>query len=304
MQKKQLIIIFFIIVFTFFCYNNESNAAVREIDLPVLSFAKTQIFPGDYLVFYLENIKAEDDISLTTALNNTETSFFDYANGKIGLFSVHYSTSAGNYPVYLRITRAGRMIFEQEQTITLMPKTFSTQHLQVSKSLEAKRDEKLLELDAINTDKAKSYTENKSLWKDNFVIPLIGRISTEYGLVRYINNVISGRHTGIDIAAPRGTSVIAANSGIVNFAQKQYVTGNTVIIDHGLGVYSSYAHLNKILVEQGERIEKGQIIGQVGSTGFSTGPHLHWTISIGKTFVNPWLFLEEDPLAWISPQDK
>lgn len=300
MKKKQLVIIFFIIVFTFFCYNTKSNAAVREIDLPILSFEKTQIFPGDYLVFYLENIKAEDNISLTTALNNTETSFFDYANGKIGLFSVHYGTSAGNYSVFLRITRAGRIIFEQEQTITLLHKAFSTQYLQVSKSLEAKRDDKLLKLDAINTDRAKSFSENKPLWQGNFIIPVLGRISTEYGLIRYINNVISGRHSGIDIAAPRGTFIIAANNGIVNLAELQYVTGNTVIIDHGLGVYSSYAHLNKILVKQGQRVEKGQIIGQVGSTGFSTGPHLHWTISIGKTFVNPWLFLEEDPLAWIS----
>ncbi|MCR4442287.1 MAG: M23 family metallopeptidase [Peptococcaceae bacterium] len=128
-------------------------------------------------------------------------------------------------------------------------------------------------------------------------MPVEGKITTEFGLIRYINNVESGRHSGLDIAAGRGTPVKAANSGTINLARKLNVTGNTVIIDHGLKLYSTYCHMDKILVKEGEEVKKGQVIGQVGSTGFSTGPHLHWNISIGSTFVNPWLFLDKDPLT-------
>lgn len=300
MRKKNIIVIFIIIIFTLMFYNTQSFAAVSEIDLPVLTFAKTQIYPGDFLMFYVENIESDDEVIFDTPLRDGKTMLFDYAKRKAGLFSVHYTAKAGIYPVELRIIRAGRIILKQEQTIILLPKEFPTQHLQVSSKLQAKRDQKLIELDALNTNEAISHTNSYPLWEDNFVLPLTGRITTEYGLIRYINDEYSGRHSGIDIAANRGTAVMAANSGIVNLAGLQYVTGNTVIIDHGFGVSSSYAHLDKFFVKPGDAIQKGQIIGQVGSTGFSTGPHLHWTVRIGATFVNPWLFIEGNPLNWLS----
>lgn len=300
MRKKNIIAIFFIIVLSLMFYNTQSSKAVSEIDLPVLSFAKTQICPGDYLLFYIENTEPNDEIILDSPLHDEKIMLFDYDGRKTGLFSIHYTAEAGIYPFELRIMRAGRIILKQEQAITLLPKEFPTQYLQVSSTLNAKRDQKLLELDAVNTNQAISHTNSNPLWEGNFILPLTGRISTEYGLIRYINDVYSGRHSGIDIAAVRGTAVIAANSGIVNMAVRQYVTGNTVIIDHGFGIFSSYAHLDKFFVKPSEVIQKGQLIGQVGSTGFSTGPHLHWTVRIGATFVNPWLLIEENPLIFFS----
>ncbi|PKM90199.1 MAG: hypothetical protein CVU87_03115 [Firmicutes bacterium HGW-Firmicutes-12] len=318
MTKKYLLIIYLIlIVISLFVYTfysdkvsiedneiilydySEDKATFVEVELPVLSFAKLEIYPGDYLVFYLENLNSSDEFIFTQTLNKTKPTFYDYAEGKIGLFSVHYSTLPGAYPLYLEVLRDGKTILQQNYTINIMPKKFATQHLQVSSSLSAKRDSKLLEQDAIYANKAKASSENHPLWNDKFVIPVTGRISTEYGLIRYINNVVSGRHAGVDIAAPSDTPIKATNSGIITLAREQYVTGNTIIIDHGLGIYSSYSHLNKMFVSPGDKVEKGEIIGHVGSTGFSTGSHLHWTISIGTTFVNPWLFLEEDPLSWL-----
>jgi murein DD-endopeptidase MepM/ murein hydrolase activator NlpD len=322
MTKKYLLIIYILlIVISLFVYtvypnkdsfnNNEiilydyskNNATLVEVELPVLSFAKLEIYPGDYLVCYLENLEPSDEFIFTQTLNKTNPTFFNYAEGKVGIFSVHYSTEPGEYPLFLEVSRDGKTILQQNYYINIKPKKFTTQHLQVSSSLSAKRDSKLLEQDAIYTNKAKASSKNHPLWIDTFVIPVSGRISTAYGLIRYINNVVSGRHAGVDIAAPRGTPIKATNNGIINLAREQYVTGNTIIIDHGLGVYSSYSHLDKILVEPEDKVEKGQIIGYVGSTGFSTGPHLHWTISIGTTFVNPWLFVEEDPLSWLNPNN-
>jgi murein DD-endopeptidase MepM/ murein hydrolase activator NlpD len=112
--------------------------------------------------------------------------------------------------------------------------------------------------------------------------------------------VESERHSGLDISAPSGTDVFAANSGRINLAMTLTVTGNTIIIDHGMKLFSSYCHMSKLMVKEGELVKKGQLIGKVGSTGFSTGPHLHWGISSYKTYINPWLLLKNDPFAWLN----
>jgi murein DD-endopeptidase MepM/ murein hydrolase activator NlpD len=123
-------------------------------------------------------------------------------------------------------------------------------------------------------------------------------------MIRYINKEESSRHSGLDLAAAKGTTVKAANNGIVRLSMLLKVTGNTVIIDHGCNVYSSYAHLDKLLVAEGDKVKKGDIIGEVGSTGFSTGPHLHWTTTIGKVYINPETLVEKDPLEFLNSIDK
>lgn len=271
--------------------------AFTESELPTLKISQSPVDQGDFLVFYLENVAKNDEVKLTTSWNENEPVFFDYGKGKIALAAIHYGTSCGDYPLHLQIMRNGCLFFEQESTVTIIDKAFSTQHLRVTASQNALRDPKLLAQDTVFTNEAKAKTSSAPLWESSFIMPVKGRISTEYGLIRSINGVVSGRHSGLDIAAPRGTPIKAANSGIVNLSRGLYVTGNTVIIDHGLGLYSSYSHLDKLYVQEGDTVKKGDILGEVGSTGFSTGPHLHWTISIRSTFTNPWLFLEKDPLS-------
>lgn len=295
------------------CFNNypvamEDNPAAIEItgtrsntftesELPTLKISQSQVHQGDFLVFYLENTAENDEVRLTTSWDENEPVFFDYGKGKIALAAIHYSTSCGDYPLHLQIMRDGCLFFEQKFTVAVIDRVFSTQHLRITASQNALRDPKLLAQDTVFTNQAKSKTSPAPLWESSFIMPVEGRISTEYGLIRYINGVVSGRHSGLDIAAPRGTPIKAANSGVVNLSRGLYVTGNTVIIDHGLGLYSSYSHLDKLYVQEGDAVKKGDILGEVGSTGFSTGPHLHWTISIRNTFTNPWLFLKDDPLA-------
>lgn len=91
----------------------------------------------------------------------------------------------------------------------------------------------------------------------------------------------------MDIAALTGTPVMAGNNGVVRLSMPLHVTGDTVNIDQGLNMFGAYSPLDCLLVEEGQVVQKGDIIGEVGSTGFSTGPHLHWSISIGSVFVNP-----------------
>ena len=141
--------------------------------------------------------------------------------------------------------------------------------------------------------KARGNSNSKKLWREEFIYPTEGRISSPFGAMRYVNNRVSGYHSGTDFAVPIGTPVKSVNRGRVVLAMYLNSTGNTIIIDHGLNLFSSYSHMDSLYVEEGDLVEKGNILGESGNTGFTTGPHLHFTMSIGNTFVDPFLFLNE-----------
>ncbi|MDP4094395.1 MAG: M23 family metallopeptidase [Bacillota bacterium] len=122
--------------------------------------------------------------------------------------------------------------------------------------------------------------------------PTSGRISSPFGGRPDPFNDSSRFHTGLDIAAPVGRNIVAAGSGTVITAGRTSVYGNTVIIDHGHGITTKYGHTSKILVKKGQKVKKGDIIARVGSTGRSTGPHLHFEVSINGTPVDPLKYLE------------
>ena len=125
------------------------------------------------------------------------------------------------------------------------------------------------------------------LWRGPFIMPVKGRLSAEFGLRRTMNNTARPPHSGMDIAAPKGTPVKAANNGKVAFTGNFFFNGKFVVIDHGLGIFTVYAHLDKITVKTNETIEKGAELGKVGSTGRSTGPHLHFGVKVGRVRVSP-----------------
>ncbi|MBL8263345.1 MAG: M23 family metallopeptidase [Xanthomonadaceae bacterium] len=126
-----------------------------------------------------------------------------------------------------------------------------------------------------------------------FVWPVEGRISGRFGNQRVYNGSPKAPHSGMDIAAASGTPVKAPAAGIVTFAAPDlYLTGGTVLIDHGAGVSSNFLHLSRIDVKVGDRVEQGQVFGAVGATGRATGPHLHWGMNWFGTRVDPLLVLE------------
>lgn len=128
----------------------------------------------------------------------------------------------------------------------------------------------------------------RKLWRGRFSMPVEGTITSRFGEFRVYNGgVARSRHMGVDIKAEEGTPVRAANDGIVIFAGRLNVRGNTVIIDHGLGVRSHYCHLRSMVVREGDEVSKGDVIGEVGSTGRAIGPHLHWAIEVNGRFVDP-----------------
>lgn len=124
-----------------------------------------------------------------------------------------------------------------------------------------------------------------------FDAPVSGRLSSPFGLKRYFNGEARNPHSGLDFAAPTGTPVKSPANGRVLLIGDYYFNGLTIFIDHGQGVISMFCHLSQIHLLPGDIVKRGDTVGAVGSTGRSTGPHLHWNVSLNNARVDPALFL-------------
>jgi murein DD-endopeptidase MepM/ murein hydrolase activator NlpD len=127
----------------------------------------------------------------------------------------------------------------------------------------------------------------EKLWTGAFRIPLDGvKTGGNFGKRRVLNGKSNSPHSGVDLPSPTGTPVHAAQSGRVVLAEELYFAGNTVVIDHGLGVYTLYGHFSEIDAKPGDEVKVGDVIGKVGATGRVTGPHLHWGLEVDRARVN------------------
>ncbi|MCP0912950.1 peptidoglycan DD-metalloendopeptidase family protein [Legionella sp. 27cVA30] len=179
-------------------------------------------------------------------------------------------------------------------------KFYKTQYL----TIEDKR-----KVEPLPEDQKRIDEENKKLaeifshyslanpFAQEFKAPANGPISSFFGLKRVYNKQPRPPHVGLDIAAPADSPVHVISRGTVVDADDYFYTGNTVIVDHGMGIFSLYAHLNKMNVKKGDTVEQGAAVGTIGMTGRATGPHLHWSIVMNQTYIDPLLFV---PLRKIS----
>lgn len=147
----------------------------------------------------------------------------------------------------------------------------------------------------------KGFRENMSdvrYWQDHFVAPVEGCMISPFGVMRYRNHKPTGEyHGGVDLRSPAGTPVHAAADGTVKLAQLITVLGNTVAIDHGQGVETISMHMSRLVVEPGASVKQGDVVGYVGTTGRSSGPHLHWTLYVNSVQVNPGQWVHLSPCA-------
>jgi murein DD-endopeptidase MepM/ murein hydrolase activator NlpD len=179
--------------------------------------------------------------------------------------------------------------------IEVLPKAYATLHLkvppgQVDLSAEdlARYKRERAHLDAVLRRFSESAPASLAMLQ-----PVRGRHAAAFGLQRYFNDQLRSRHNGLDIAAPEGTPVLAANAGRVIDAGDYFFNGRNVVLDHGQGLLSLYAHLQSIEVTPPEAVEAGRVIGTVGATGRATGPHLHFSVYLNAVAVDPALFLVE-----------
>jgi murein DD-endopeptidase MepM/ murein hydrolase activator NlpD len=186
----------------------------------------------------------------------------------------------------------------------VLPKQYETQYLTLANKRQV--DPTPDDLIRITREQALSNhafaTWSETLADDlRFDLPAHGRFSSSFGLRRFFNDQARQPHSGLDIAAPEGTPILAPAAGTIIETGNYFFNGNTIFIDHGQGLVSMYNHLSRISVQKGMRVARGQRIGAVGKTGRVTGAHLHWTMSLNNARVDPMLFLSPAVQAGAPP---
>lgn len=183
-------------------------------------------------------------------------------------------------------------------SITIIKEDYSVQHLKLPKN-KVDLDSKTLKrvrLEQKEMSAAFRHIGTRPLWNSAFLEPVKGRVTGRFGSRRIINGQKKRPHSGEDIAAPQGTPVYAINTGTVAATMDHFFSGKGVVIDHGVGLFSMYFHLSEISVQPGQTLNKGDILGKVGSTGRATGPHLHWGIRVNGARVNPYALTALGPV--------
>lgn len=137
-----------------------------------------------------------------------------------------------------------------------------------------------------------TYTEQKMWDETGFQLPIFSTLTSPFGAFRTFNDTVNTRHTGWDIQAIMGTPIMASAGGVVAFAAPLQIRGSEVVIDHGYGVFSTYSHMSVVHVTRGQTVTKGQIIGEVGDNGRTSGPHFHWEIAVNGHFVDSVKFMQ------------
>jgi hypothetical protein len=182
------------------------------------------------------------------------------------------------------------------RTIRIRPAHYPTTSLTVPPEFVQPGPEALKQIDAdqLLTQNAYASSALKPLWQGNFRPPVSSPQSERFGTRRIFNGTLASNHKGLDFRAPPGTPVRAGNSGIVVLAQPLYYAGNSVIIDHGMGLFTLYMHLSRISVREGQHVVRGQHLGLSGATGRVTGPHLHWAVRWQGAYLDPAKLLRLD----------
>jgi murein DD-endopeptidase MepM/ murein hydrolase activator NlpD len=232
--------------------------------------------------------------SVEIAWDNKKVPAFHVEDRWTTILGVDLDAKPGKHIANVLFTMQDGSVDKREAVIEVEPKKFPTTELKV--------DEKYVELSKPDLARANRETKeteaiyatitNEMLWDQPFSIPIPGEAGTNFGHRRIFNGQPRAPHTGADLRAKTGTPIHATNRGRVVLAKSLFFTGNTVILDHGLGVYSLYAHLSQIDVKPGDMLSSGQLLGLAGATGRVTGPHLHWGMRVQGARVDPFTLVE------------
>ena len=257
----------------------------------------TNFAPGELVLIRANRLDIGQRLTASGTWFDSNPQWFVQDGIGMLLYPIPSSTQDGNYQLTLTA--------ENEKTttipITITPRVFVMQPLTIDPNINAttRTDNSYEEFHTMLTI-SRTVTEPLPLFSEGFVLPVEGRMTTEYGQGRTINGVPSGsRHSGYDLAAPTGTSIQSTQAGKVRFAGELILTGNTIILEHGMGIFSQYYHMDSLAVEEGDFVEVDERLGTVGTTGFSTGPHLHFCIYVNGAYVDPAVFLTEGPLDFL-----
>lgn len=238
---------------------------------------------------------ASEEATLEGSVGGHPLRFFPYGGGHAAVAGFDLEMKPGPHPWRLAVLRPGQEPQTAQGRIHLQRRDFPVQRLSLPRPL--------VDLDPETTRRAVTEGEHlrtlyrmvtpERLWRGRFTRPVAGtEPGSGFGARRIINGQPRSPHAGLDYAAPRGTPVVAANDGRVALVADYFFPGRLVVLDHGLGLYTLYFHLDDARVAEGERVSRGQPIGTVGVTGRATGPHLHFGAQVGAARIDPAVLLD------------
>lgn len=272
----------------------EEPVTVPSIEPVSLSIFPATLIQGEPMRITINGISDPSSIESLTLDGKLLAVFVDESTFA-ALAGIDPHKKPGFYPIVLTL-KDGRNI---EEKIEIGQRTVATEEFDIPEQLGGNTPQAEHELtstlaqDTVILNSITAIASREKLWSGQFHLPLDGSpaVTDTYGYSRKTGSVTLG-HQGTDFRASEGTPVYAMNSGTVVFAKSFRNYGNTVIIDHGLGLMTLYMHLSEIDVKLDDSVEKGELIAQSGNTGYSLGPHLHLSVRIGGFSIDPQKFLE------------
>ncbi|MDD3428831.1 MAG: M23 family metallopeptidase [Oscillospiraceae bacterium] len=252
---------------------------------PVLAINTTSIKQGGVVAATVTGNLAQQPCTVETELGLATFTVID--GRQIAFIPIAYNREPGDWPITVTCGELSETF-----TVTVIHENFAEQQMYIEQEIA----DSTVNSAAASAEYRQNiwplydYADTQTYWSGKFIKPVEGaRISTEYGLRRYVNgNTVPERHSGIDFAVALGTPVYAPNAGKVLFSGFLQLSGNTVVIEHGAGIKSFFFHMDSLSVEKGQMVKQGDEVGKVGTTGYSTGPHLHYEVKIGNQSINPW----------------
>ncbi len=274
---------------------------------PVLTVEARALKPGELLLI---TVTGEDDKTPPQAsIKGRAMDFF--AGPSSGTWLAFYGLDVdfpvGPTAIDAVLKAPGGKTVRKSEPLVVLDGGFPVVELKVEQKFVTpeKSDAERAEAEAGKLHKLFAATEPKRLFEGRFDSPIPGAATSRFGERRVFNGQPRAPHSGMDLKSKAGRPVRAPAAGKVLLADPLFYAGNTIILDHGLGLTTQYAHLSKFLVKPGDLVKKGQVIGKVGATGRVTGPHLHWALKYKNSRIDPYslVFLDLDAKLRAKPED-
>jgi murein DD-endopeptidase MepM/ murein hydrolase activator NlpD len=256
---------------------------------PVIRLVYRALQPGEPIVVFLETDGTAKSATVTFLGRTADLRPVPGGRSVFAFLGIDLQAKPGSHTMTVKVLKAGGAIETIRKELLVSEKEFPFTKLELKREYVTppasalERIKREVELVALAT----SVVMPEWLGDGPFVLPHDAPSWSNFGQRRLNNNVLESVHAGLDIRAPFGETIRAANAGTVVLASDLYLGGKTVIVDHGLGVFSSYGHMSKLLVKRGDAVKISAPLGLCGTTGRSTGPHLHWSVKILDVRVDP-----------------
>lgn len=213
--------------------------------------------------------------------------FFPTSDGYYALLVANMEQNARSYELSVFITYADGTSETISAPVEVVTGSFVRQEVTIAPDKAYLVDPEVERSEIARLESVFEPVTPEALWAGGFQLPIAGELTSAFGAFRVINESVTTRHTGWDIRAGLGIPIMASGAGRVAFAGPMEIRGNFVAIDHGYGIYSTYSHMSQVHVTRGQSITRGQIIGMVGDTGRTSGPHFHWEFAVAGEWVDP-----------------